>query len=414
MTRRLAFAFDSRRVRRLAPVFTLSILMAVIGCGEAGSPTAPEPGPAFDTRPANAVSFDQVSAGFFHSCGVTPDHRAYCWGQNLFGQLGDGTTTNSLTPVAVAGGLRFRQVSAGARHTCGVTLGNVAYCWGPNFTGQLGDGTTTNRLTPVAVAGGLRFHEVSASGNGDHTCGVATGNVAYCWGANFNAQLGDGTANNFRLTPVSVAGGLRFRQVSAGGIHTCGVATNNRAYCWGTNLFGQFGNGAINNGPQVVVTPTPVAVAGGLRFHQVDAGTIHTCGVSTDNRAYCWGDNEFGLLGDGTTTTRLTPVAVSGGLRFRQVSAGENFHTCGVTTANLAYCWGANFFGMLGDGTTTRRLTPVAVAGGLRFRQVTTGLHHSCGVVTGNWAYCWGANDEGQLGDGTTATRLRPVAVAGS
>jgi alpha-tubulin suppressor-like RCC1 family protein len=398
---------------RFLPALSLALVLAALGCGEdAQAPTPPALDPALAIRPANGLSFRQVSVGFGHSCGVTQAHLAYCWGVNFAGQLGDGTTTDRLTPVPVAGGLRFRQVSAGARHVCGVTLGNVAYCWGANLSGALGDGTTTERLTPVAVAGGLRFGEVSASGNGDHTCGVTTGNRAYCWGANFNAQLGDGTSDNFRPVPVAVAGGLRFRQVSTGGIHSCGVVTDNRAYCWGTNFFGQFGNGMIDNGPQVVFTPTPVAVAGGLRFHQVDAATLHTCGLTTGNLAYCWGENEFGLLGDGTTTDRLTPVAVAGGLRFRQVSGGENFHTCGVATGNRAYCWGSNFTGELGDGTTTARLTPVAVAGGLQFTEVSAGTNHTCGVTTGNVAYCWGLNNFGQLGDSTRDTRLAPVAVA--
>jgi alpha-tubulin suppressor-like RCC1 family protein len=342
---------------RFVSVLPLALVLTVLGCQEdAQSPTAPDAGPALAKRPADGLLFRQVSAGFHHSCGVTSDNRAYCWGQNLFGQLGDGTTSDQPTPVAVGGGLEFRQVSAGARHTCGVTRGYVAYCWGSNASGQLGDGTITNRLTPVAVAGGLRFRQVSASANGDHTCGVTPGNVAYCWGSNFNAQLGDGTTNNFRPTPVAVAGGLRFRQVSVGGVHTCGVATG--------------------------------------------------------NLAYCWGDNEFGQLGDGTTITRRTPVAVAGGLRFSQVSAGENFHSCGVTSANRAYCWGTNFNGELGDGTTTDRLTPVAVVGGLQFRQVSAGLVHTCGVATGDLAYCWGYNGFGALGDGTTSPHFTPVAVA--
>ena len=152
-----------RLIRRLAPVLAPALLVAALGCREdAESPTAPEPGPALKTTQAQTLPFRQVSAG---TCGVTPDHRAYCWGDNFLGQLGDGTTTDRLTPVAVAGGLRFREVSTGFVHTCGVTPDDRAYCWGLNASGQLGDGTTTNRLTPVAVAGGLRFRQVTA-GNG--------------------------------------------------------------------------------------------------------------------------------------------------------------------------------------------------------------------------------------------------------
>jgi alpha-tubulin suppressor-like RCC1 family protein len=398
--------------RALVPASAL--VLAALGCGDDGkSPTAPAPAPALAVRPAGTLSFRQVSTGFAYSCGVTQDHRAWCWGANSFGQLGIGTASfvDQLTPVPVAGGLRFVQVSAGARHACGVTVVNRAYCWGPNSFGQLGDGTTTDSPVPVPVAGGLRFVEVSASGNGDHTCGVTPGNRAYCWGSNFDGQVGDGTTGNLRSVPVAVAGGLRFREVRAGGGHTCGVTTGHRAYCWGNNVYGQLGNGSIDDGPQVVFHPTPVAVVGGLHFNEIAPGTLHTCALQPDNLAWCWGTNGFGALGDGTTTDHFTPVAVAGQLRFRQVSAGQNFHTCGVATGNLAYCWGTNFSGELGDGTTTTRLAPVPVAGGLQFRQVSAGTNHTCGVTTGNVAYCWGLNDFGQLGDGTRDARLAPAAV---
>ncbi|MGI9041569.1 MAG: RCC1 domain-containing protein, partial [Gemmatimonadales bacterium] len=152
----------------LAPV----VLVAALGCREdAQSPTAPESEPALATTATSAVlSFRQVSAGEDHTCGVTTADRVYCWGRNLFGQLGDGTTTNRLTPVAVAGGLRFRHISAASNHTCGVTTDDRAFCWGWNYYAQLGDGTTTNRLTPGAVAGGRRFRQVRA--DNAHTCAI--------------------------------------------------------------------------------------------------------------------------------------------------------------------------------------------------------------------------------------------------
>jgi alpha-tubulin suppressor-like RCC1 family protein len=392
-------------IRRSA--FTLAaLLIAASGCREdAESPTAPEPQPALAAATSAALAFQQLSAGFSHNCGLTLDGRAYCWGQNQAGQLGDGTTLQRLTPVAVVGGLRFRQVSAGARHTCGLTPINRAYCWGQNQAGQLGDGTTTDHLKPVAVVGGLRFLQVSPSRNGDHTCGVATDSLAYCWGANDGGQLGDGTMTS-RLTPVRVAGGLRFHQVTTSG-QTCGVTTSNRAYCWGPNSHGQLGDGTTTDRLR------PVAVAGGLRFREVHTAGTGSCAVTPGDRAYCWGLNFDGQLGDGTTTDHLTPVPVVGGLLFRQVSVGENIHTCGVTLGNIAYCWGYNGEGALGDGTATSRLRPVRVAGGLRFRHVRAGEGHTCGLTTDYRAYCWGYNGVGALGDGTVVNRLAPVAVAG-
>jgi alpha-tubulin suppressor-like RCC1 family protein len=395
-----------RFTHRLAPLLAPAVMAAALGCREeAESPTAPELGPALATEQTKGLSFHDVSAGGVHNCGLTPDHRAYCWGYNGLGQLGDGTSITRLNPVAVSGGLRFRQVSAGSLHTCGVTLDYVAYCWGLNSDGQLGDGTSNNlRLTPIPVAGGLRFREVTAGGS--HTCALTLQFQAYCWGLNQSGSLGDGTTTD-HSTPVPVAGGLRFREVSLGQDHTCGVTPGNRAYCWGSNSQGKIGDGSTT----VPRRLTPVAVAGGLRFHEVTAGGPHTCGVSSSNQAYCWGDNALGQLGDGTSTDRAVPVPVAGGLRFRQMDANEFYFTCGVTQGNRAYCWGWNRDGQLGDGTTTDHLTPVPVAGGLRFREVAMGAFHTCALTPDHRVYCWGSNEFGQLGDGTTNPSLIPVAV---
>jgi alpha-tubulin suppressor-like RCC1 family protein len=395
--------------RRLAPLLVPALVVAALGCREdVESPTAPAPGLAPDIAPAHALAFRQVSEGNQHTCGVTTDNLAYCWGRN-FGSLGDGTTTDRLTPVRVAGGLRFRQVSAGDFHTCGVTTDNRAFCWGRNINGQLGDGSLfVDQLTPVAVAGALLFRQVST--RRDHTCGVTTDDRAFCWGWNQFGQLGDGTTppGTDRPTPGAVAGGLRFRRVSAGGEHTCGVTTDNRGFCWGFNENGGLGDGTTT------IRLTPVRVhAGGLRFVQVSAGGGHTCGLTTDNRVYCWGFNSFGQLGDGTTIERLMPVVVGGGRRFRQVSAGGGY-TCAVNPFDVAFCWGSNSNGQLGDNTTTQRLSPARLAGGLRFRGVSTGGRHTCGVTTDDRAFCWGINGFGQLGDGTLKSRLRPTAVAGT
>jgi alpha-tubulin suppressor-like RCC1 family protein len=404
----------TRFTRGLIAVLAPALVVAALGCREdAASPTAPETRPALDIIVAHALSFRQVSVGGGHTCGVTTDSLAYCWGRSDRGQIGDGKVDllGRLTPVAVVGGLRFLQVSAGLSHTCGVTTDNRAYCWGTNGSGRLGDGTAgTVRPRPVAVAGGLRFRGVTAGHV--HTCGVTTGDRAYCWGFNRDGRLGDGTTVR-RLTPVPVAGGLRFRQVNTTTIsvgvgvpHTCGTTTRNVAYCWGLNGFGQIGDGTT------IDRLRPVPVAGGLRFRHVRAGDAHTCGVTTDDRAYCWGNNIIGQLGDGTTTSSPTPVAVAGGLQFGLVRAGWRY-TCTVTRGNLAYCWGLNASGLLGDGTTTDRSTPVAVAGGLKFRSVSAGSSHTCGVTTGSVAYCWGTNNFGQLGDGTRETSLTPTPVSG-
>jgi Regulator of chromosome condensation (RCC1) repeat len=409
-------------IRRLAPVFAPAVLIAALGCREdAESPIAPGSGPALDVTPAHVLSFRQVSAGNAHTCGVTTDNLAYCWGLNRWGQLGDGTTTDHLTPVPVSGTLRFRHVSAGLSETCGVTTDYRAYCWGSNLFGELGDGSTTNRLVPTPVAGGRQFRRVDVGGG--HTCGVSySDNRAFCWGGNMEGQLGvgtntgpeiclvreDGVSLTCSTRPVAVRGGLLFRQVAAGGYHTCGTTTDDRAYCWGANFDGQIGDST-----EVARRLRPSLVAGGRRFLQVDAGFLHSCGVTTTDRAFCWGNGRGGQLGNGKTYLSFWPRRVAGGLYFERVSAGQA-HSCGVTSDNRAYCWGGNERGSLGDGSTATHLTPVPVAGGLTFSQVSAGSFHTCGTTPASVAYCWGSNLWGQVGDGTTTySRLTPTPVAG-
>ena len=249
---------------------------------------------------SGGLSFSAVSAGAGHACGITTSTgAAYCWGLNSTGQLGNGSTTDASAPVPVSGGLTFVTVSAGDFHTCGVTSSGLAYCWGHNGFGQLGNGSTTDASAPVLVSGGLTF--AAASAGNAHTCGVTT-TGAVCWGSNSFGQLGDGTTTS-AVTPVAVSGA--FVAVSVGIVaNTCGVTTSGAAYCWGYNLYGQLGNGTTTN------AVTPVPVSGGLTFAAMSAGAIHSCGVTTGGAAYCWGYNFSGQLGNGTTINATTPIPV--------------------------------------------------------------------------------------------------------
>src|SRR6266566_2009661 len=303
------------------------------------------------------VSFASVNGGYVHTCGLSTSRAAYCWGDDVFGQLGDGSTSSPWyrpSPAPVAGGLRFTMLSAGVWHTCGVTTGGAAYCWGDNQNGQLGDGTTDRRAMPAPVVGGFRFSTISA-GHG-HTCGVIAGGAAACWGDNSSGQLGTRVVDHtmYRSSPGRVVGVHGFATVSAGNVHTCGMTTHGVAYCWGYNVWGQLGDGTTTQ------RSIPVPVTGGLRFAVVDAGSYFSCGVTTGGAAYCWGENLDGELGDGTTTSWSTPVPVSGVLNFAAVGAGW-YHTCGMTTTAGAYCWGYNGHSQLGEGTTITSLTPVPV-----------------------------------------------------
>lgn len=338
-----------------------------------------------------------VSAGAWHSCGISVAGGAYCWGWNHYGQLGNGTLSDDSVPVPIAGGLRFATLSGGGQHTCGITSTGGTYCWGDDEFGELGNGDTTHSSLPVAVTGGLFFATVSA-GDEYHTCALTSRGAAYCWGRNSNGQLGTGDTVR-SATPVGVSGGYIFVAVSAGSRHTCGLTTAGAAYCWGDNTYGQLGVA------DTISRATPVAVSGGLTFAALHSGYFHTCGLTSAGVAYCWGQNGGGL-GNGATANSAVPVQVSGSLSFTALNAGSGF-TCGIAADGAAYCWGSNVDGQLGTGSVVGSVTPAAVAGGgLSFSSVNPGAFHTCGVTTIGAAYCWGFDNYGQLGSPPNRRRI--------
>jgi len=268
-------------------------------------------------RAAQASSPDlqaAIAAGWRHTCALKSG-QVYCWGYNGDGRLGDGTTTDRITPTLVADGAMGNSgvtaVAAGWAYTCALKGGQV-YCWGYNGNGRLGDGTTTDRNTPTLVADGEMGNSgvtAIAAAEGGHTCALKGGQV-YCWGRNGKGQLGDGTTTD-RNTPVAVTNmGSGVTAIAAGSFHTCALK-GGQVYCWGWNFFGQLGDGTTTDR----TTPTLVAngAMGNSGVTAVAAGGRHTLGLKDTTCLFAWGRNDYGQLGDGTTTNSDTPVQVSGG-----------------------------------------------------------------------------------------------------
>src|SRR4249919_1841539 len=379
---------------KCAPVATVFALLALI---------------AF-AAPARAES-SLIATGSYHTCARAANGTVRCWGDNSSAELGVGTTAPRAAPVQVSGlGGGIQAVAAKGLYTCALTATGTVRCWGDNSRGQLGDGTTAQRRTPVAVTGLASTVRSIATGN-LHTCALTTAGAVLCWGSNAYGQLGDGTTTQ-RLTPVPVAGlGSGVRSIAAGGDHTCAVTTAGAVFCWGDNIAGQLGDGtrAQRN--------MPVAVSGvSSGVQSIALGYYHSCALSTAGAVSCWGYNAVGALGDGSTgdanNDRLTPVAAVGlGSGVREIAAGYE-HSCAVTTAGAMLCWGWNVHGQLGDNTTTNRLTPVPVAGlSSGVQALAGGVYHTCAMTTADAVYCWGSNALMQLGDGTTTERLTPVPV---
>lgn len=287
----------------------------------------------------------------------------------------------------------FSQISG----SCALATDGTAWCWGSNVAGQRGNGTLLGAPVPTAVAGGLRFSRIGG------TCALTTDSAAYCWGTNWYGELGIGSAagpevcpdsGQCSTVPVLVAGGHRFSAIDGNVLvpFNCALAQNGDAYCWGNNEAYQLGLGT-RTGPEYCpagstfsCSTVPAKVAGGFTFTAVSAGRLHACALTASGAAYCWGVNYAGQLGDGTTSDRTSPVPVLGGHTFVAITAGYE-HTCALTAEGSAYCWG---YGPLG-GSSISSWVPIPVAGTLTFAAISAGIHLTCGLTTTGAAYCWGA-----------------------
>ena len=351
----------------------------------------------------NSLDVVQLVAGTSHTCAVTPEGSAKCWGWNANGQLGDGTTTDRLTPTEVTGlSSGVSSISLGMGHTCAVTTAGAALCWGSNGMGQLGDGTTTAKYVPTAVSGLTSgVAAISASG-GNFTCALTTGGAAKCWGNNGYGQLGDNTVNS-RTVPTNVSGlSSGVASIGTGSGHTCAVTTAGTAKCWGWGGYGQVGDGTSTNRR----VPTNVSgLSSGVTA--ISAGGHFSCAV-TSGALTCWGRNIEGQLGDGTTTNRLVPTSVSGLSSGVATTDLGQYHSCAVTTAGAAKCWGQNGSGRIGDGTTTNALAPTDVSGlSSGVTSITAGAEHTCAISAAG-TKCWGRGAAGRLGSGNTTDQLVP------
>jgi alpha-tubulin suppressor-like RCC1 family protein len=339
------------------------------------------------------------------------DDVIWSWGSNFNGRLGDDSTINRSSPVSVVGGFTdWCQISAGS-HSLAIKTNGTVWSWGNNGEGRLGTNETISRSSPVSVVGGFTdWCQVSAGSS--HSLGVRSNGSAWAWGLGALGRLGN-NANTNRSSPVSVVGGFTdWCQVSAGCFHSLGLRTNGTVWAWGENLCGQLGQNST------ISRSSPVSVVGGFtNWCQVSAGDIHSVGVRTNGTAWAWGQGTCGRIGDNATLTRFSPVSVVGGFTdWCQVSAGYR-HSLGVRTNGTAWGWGNNqdtYLGVLGNGLSGNRSSPVSVVGGFTdWCQVSAGRTHSLGLRTNGTVWAWGDGSNGRLGENSTIRRSSPVSVVG-
>lgn len=380
------------------------------------------------------IEWKQITTGSYNTCAISGENRAYCWGGNSNGTLGNNSITNNQVPVeitmsGVLSGKTIKSIASGYMHTCVIASDDLVYCWGFNDNGQLGNNSTTQSLVPVAVntAGVLNGKTIkSIVTSYQHTCVIASDDLAYCWGYNNSGQLGNNSYSQSNVpVAVNMSGtlvGKTIKSISAtsGGSHTCAISSDDLAYCWGLNTNGALGNNLTTASPKPVAVNT-AGVLSGKTIKSITVGGGQSCAIASDNNAYCWGYNNYGQLGNNSTTRSLVPVAVNtagvlNGKTLKSISSGNN-HSCVIASDDKVYCWGYGNYGQLGYDSIIESWVPVAVntAGVLNSKtivSITNGNNHTCAIDSDDIMYCWGINSRGQLGNNSLVQSNVPVSVS--
>lgn len=365
------------------------------------------------------MQWQMVALGANHVCAITAGDepgKLYCWGRNLYGELGDGTKDPRKTPTPVSTGLSFVSVALGQTHTCGITTGNALHCWGLNSSGQLGinSNNPSTATTPQLVyTGGQSFSWRSVQGGERHTCAVQSDDSLWCWGGNSLRELADDLQTTLKVKPTLVSGqswaALKGRSASICGF----LADGTTLACWGHNAYGQLGLSP----PGIALSP--LLIDEQLSFETLTSGTNQVCGKTATGMIYCWGGGLGGQLGFPATiaTTPLGPLLLPGGDELvAGTLVGGNNHGCAIEAANgILHCWGLNSFGQLGDQTSSSRFVPTAVVvtGTPVWSQISAGGWHTCGIQDDASLWCWGRGELYALGTGTIGNKNVPTKIEG-
>ena len=340
------------------------------------------------------------------TCVIIDNGTVSCWGQNYNGGLGDGTTTSKSSPTQTSS-LGTGRTAVAISGSCAILDDGSVSCWGFNSYGMVGDGTNNQRTTPTQTSslGNGRTAVAISTGSG-HVCAILDDGSVSCWGRNAQGVLGDGTSTN-RLSPfptLSLGTNREAVAISSGGYHTCVILDDGSVSCWGYDGYGQLGttSGSSTNYPQ----PTS-SLGAGRTAVAISSGQSHTCAILDDGSVSCWGANNNGQLGDGTTNRRYSPTQTSslGSARTAVAISSGEYHTCAILDDGSTSCWGRNDYGQLGDGTMTQRNTPTQITSlmtGPTAVAISAGNGYTCAILNNGSVSCWGKNSVGQLGDGTT------------
>jgi alpha-tubulin suppressor-like RCC1 family protein len=413
---------------------------SVVSISGPGTVTALAPGTAVLVAVADGIvalatitvapQFTHLAAGGLHACGITGRGDLYCWGTSMRGELGPASDLQDCSmrfgpgilcsPIPIrSSGLRPVDIVAGDMHSCALGADGTAYCWGANFYGQAGTGSLSDVPLPSAVAGGHTFTQLVAGRM--HTCGITTSRAAYCWGWDWTGALGAGDVSAERClffsndpcsrTPRLVVGGHQWAQLAATDRATCGVTTLGDLYCWGLDVGGDDGQYCQAPDNLTGCTRTPILISSAKPYKATSIGNVHRCQQAVDGTLECWGANYWGMFGNGTVASSPTPVTAAGGSAYTSFVAFRT-GTCALSDG-LAKCWGRGEDGAVGNGDLQDALSPADVLGGHRFLALAASgvSDFVCGMTDTGRAYCWGLGVFGQLGNNAFLSASEPVLV---
>ncbi|WP_164975836.1 MULTISPECIES: T9SS type A sorting domain-containing protein [unclassified Chryseobacterium] len=362
-----------------------------------------EAGGSFTTLSATTTGcWENASLGYNHSVALKNDGTLWTWGNNQYGQLGDGTSTNRNAAIQI-GGNDWKKIAAGESHTIAIKTDGTLWTWGSNQHGQLGFGFTVNRIEPTQL--GTAADWVSIAGGEYYTLALKSNGTLWAWGLNSSGQLGNNTTNSIGI-PTQIGTANDWKVIIAGLKHTIAIKTDGTLWAWGDNSYGQLGDGTIIN----KLIPTQIGTD--TNWKNAGVGNHHTIAIKTDGTLWSWGRNTYGQLGDGTTTNRLVPTQIGTDTDWQNISADRHYSSAGIKTNGTLWAWGDNDFSQLGDGTTIRRLVPTQIGAATDRKIIASNMFNKVVISVNGFLSATGRNDKGQIGDGTNVNKSIFVPVA--
>lgn len=380
-----------KSIVKMFGLFVMFALMAfvVLACDSGCDPTPPD------------TSVAALSAGSYHTLALGEDGTVWAWGDNVSGQLGDGTNVDQSLPTLIGTDMEWAAVAAKSDYTVALQTDGTLWTWGAG----LGDGTNESQNTPIQIGEDTDWSALAA-GRG-HAMVLKTDGTLWGWGLNSFGQLGDGTYDPGNA-PIQIGVDTDWAAASAGGSHTVALKTDGTLWAWGENFSGQLGNGTFNKGNN-----TPVQVGTDTDWVEVATGNYHTLALKADGSLWAWGSNLYGQLGDGTFTKendKSTPIQIGTDIDWAVVATGEN-HSVALKIDGTLWAWGDNWGGALGDGTTEDRYVPTQIGTDTDWVMAAAGKSHTVALKSDGTVWAWGLNGLGQLGDGTTEMKSLPALI---